>query len=55
MNKEEIIQWLNTIYATLNRLDIKANPDNIKNLSAIYYEFERVINVLSQEGENNEQ
>lgn len=53
MSKEEIIQWLNTIYNTLDRLDIKSSPNNVKNLSAIYYEFERVIDVLSQEGEND--
>lgn len=50
MEKEEIVQWLNSIYATLNRLDIKSSPNNVKNLSAIYYEFERVIEMLSQEG-----
>lgn len=53
MEKEEIVQWLNSIYATLNRLDIKSSPNNVKNLSAIYYEIERVIEMLSQEGEEN--
>lgn len=54
MEKQEIIQWLDSIYATLNRLDIKSSPNNVKNLSAIYYEIERVVDLLGQEGENND-
>lgn len=52
MNKEELIQWLNAIYITLNRLDIISTANNVKNLSAIYYEFEKVIDVLQQDNES---
>ena len=54
MGKQELAQLLNNIYATLNRLDIKSSPNNVKNLSAIYYEIERVVDLLRQEGENND-
>lgn len=54
MSKDEIGQWLNSIYNTLNMLDIKSTPNNVKYLSAIYYEFERVIDALSQEGERDD-
>lgn len=56
MNKLEVVQWLGSIYTTLNRLELKSTTENVKSLSAIYYEIERVIGVLQEEGESvNEQ
>lgn len=49
MKREELTQWMDSIYMTLNKLDIKSTPNNVKNLSAIYYEFERVVKLLQQE------
>ena len=49
----DIKQSLSNVYTTLNQLDIKATSQNVKMLTGVYMEIEKIIQVLGNAEEQN--